>query len=125
MIERLLDNALDYGIKEYEFWEMTLTEIERQMKSNIRVRKYEEKKQAIFNYIQANLIVKGVSLVLGDKSKYPPIEEVYPELFADEVESRQAKIEEQKMSLSALRFKQYANFHNSKYTKEVSKEINE
>jgi hypothetical protein len=71
----------------------------------------------------AQLITKGVSNVLGDKSAFPTLEEAYPGIFDDVVEERKAKIEEQKMNLSALRFKQFAQSYNSSLkNKEVAKD---
>lgn len=36
-----LDNALDYGITEFDFWNMTLAELERAIESKRRVKKIE------------------------------------------------------------------------------------
>jgi hypothetical protein len=114
-----LDNALDCGIAESDFWGMTLAEINRQISSRNRVMRIRAQEKASFDYIQANLIIKGISRILGDKGEYPTIIEAYPKLFDDVAEQQQAKIQKQKDDLSALRFKQYANFHNKKY-KEVA-----
>ena len=110
----MLDTALDYGIAEKDFWEMTVAEIQRATKSIARVKKIEAQEKASYYYTLANLIAKGVAKVLGDKSDYPKIEEVFPSLFADTVEEREAASEEQRMSLSALRFKQFAQSYNKK-----------
>ena len=113
----MLDTALDYGITEEKFWDMTFAEIERAIKSANRVRKLQAQEKATYDYILANLITKGVSKVLGDKSSYPSIEEAYPGVFDDVI----AKAEEQKMNLSALRFKQFAQSYNSNFkNKEVA-----
>ena len=117
----MLDNALDYGITEHDFWEMTFGELDRATKSAIRVRKIQIQEKASYDYILAQLIAKGVSKVLGDKSNYPTIEEAYPGVFDDVIAERKAKIEEQKMNLSALRFKQFAQSYNNKLkNKEVA-----
>lgn len=110
----MLDTALDYGISEKDFWEMTIAEIDRATKSIARVRKIEAQEQASYYYILANLIAKGVAKVLGDKSDYPTIEEVFPSLFADTVAEREAAVEEHRMNLSALRFRQFAQTYNKK-----------
>jgi hypothetical protein len=117
----MLDVALDSGITEESFWDMTFAEIERAVNSKIRVRKKEAQEKATYDYILAQLIAKGVSKVLGDKSNYPTIEEAYPGVFDDVVEQQKAKVAEQKANLSALRFKQFAQSYNSKYkNKEVA-----
>lgn len=115
----MLDNALDYGISEYDFWNMTLGEINRLVESKERIFKLEEQQKAKHNYILASLIGRAVSTVLSSGATYPPIEEVYPSLFG--VVEKENKIQEQKDQLSALRFKQFAQFHNKKF-EEVAKD---
>lgn len=123
----MLDNALDYGITEERFWFMTFAEVQRAVDSAIRVRKLESKEKASYDYIQAILIAKGVIKAFGDdKSEYPTIEEMYPEVFADDIAEREAKAEEQKMNLSAIRFRQFAQSFNKGFKKqEVANQINE
>jgi hypothetical protein len=117
----MLDVALDNGITEADFWEMTFGEIERAVNSNVRIMKREAQQKATYDYILAQLITKGVSKVLGDKGNFPGIEEAYPGVFDDVIEERRAKEAEVKANLSALRFKQFANSFNSKFkVKEVA-----
>jgi hypothetical protein len=107
---------------EKDFWEMTLAEINRYVISRNRVQRIQAQERASYDYIHANLIIKGISKILGDKSgEFPTIQEVYPQLFDDVIEEQKAKIQEQKDNLSALRFKQFANFHNTRY-KEVAED---
>jgi hypothetical protein len=115
VIERLLDNSLDYGIKEFDFWEMTPAEIDRYIKSRNRVRKIEAQQRASFDYILASLISKGTAIIMGSKESFPTVEEAYPDLFSDLQKKREEKIIQQKMNLSALRFKQFAQSYNSKF----------
>lgn len=117
----MLDNALDYGITEKDFWDMTIAEIQRAVKSARRVQKLQSQERASYDYILANLIVRGVSKVLGDKSEYPSIEKAYPGVFDDVIAEREAQLEEQRMNLSALRFKQFAqSYNNNLKNKEVA-----
>lgn len=100
---------------------MTFAEIHREVESKIRVKKLETQEKATYDYILAQLITKGVSRVLGDKSNYPSIEEAYPGVFDDVIAERKAKAEEQRMNLSALRFKQFAqSYNNNLKNKEVA-----
>lgn len=113
VVYKWLDNALDYGITEYDFWNMTIVEIERAINSKRRVKKIEAKEKASFDYILADLIGKSVSRIYNSSNEIPEINEVYPSLFASQEveEQRAAKRDE----LSALRFRQFANAHNKKY----------
>jgi hypothetical protein len=111
-----LDRALDSGIKENEFWFMTLAEIERAINSSDRVRKDLSKQQAIFDYTLANLIGRSVARIKSDKVDMPKLSQVYPSLF-DAIEEENA-IQEQKDNISALRFKIFAQSHNENF-KEV------
>jgi hypothetical protein len=117
----MLESALDYGITEDHFWSMTYAEINRAVDSKVRIMKRETQERATYDYIQANLIVKGVARVLGDKGDYPTLEQAYPGVFDDIAEERKAKAQEQKMNLSALRFKHFANSYNERLkNKEVA-----
>lgn len=113
VVYKWLDNALDYGITEYDFWNMTIVEIERAINSKRRVKKIEAQEKASFDYILADLIGKSVSRIYNSSNKIPEINEVYPSLFASQEveEQRAAKRDE----LSALRFRQFANAYNKKY----------
>ena len=112
----LLENVLDYGISEADFWDMTIGEIDRMARSKIRVKKMEAQERATYDYIQAALIVKGVGITLGSKEDFPLLEEVYPDIFPDLVEKKQELAKEQKQLLSTIRFKQFAQAYNKKFT---------
>lgn len=105
---------------------MTPAEAIRAIESKNRIREREAKEKASFDYIQANLIVKGISIVLGDKSSYPTIKEAYSHIFAEEIAQQEEAIQQKQMELSALRFKQFAQSYNEKFkNKEVPKADNE
>ena len=114
-IDRLLETALDSGIKEFDFWEMTIGEIVRAVESNNRLERLKAKEKATFDYIQATLIAKGVSIAFGSKETYPKLYDVYSSVFEDDIAAQQAEMENQKMQLSVLRFKQFAQAHNNKF----------
>lgn len=113
-----LETALDFGITEFEFWEMTLAELERAIESKRRMKKIETQEKASFDYILADLIGRSVGRIYSSATKIPEISEVYPSLFdSKDIEEKE---QEQKAELSVLRFKQFANSYNKKY-KEVAK----
>lgn len=122
-IEQLLEIALDGGITELDFWEMTPGEINRAIQSKNRHIKMEAQEKATYDYILAGLIGRHVARILGDKSAMPNLHEAYPGVF-DEIDTKEQeeKVAEQKATLSALRFKQFAQSFNKNFNKEVPKE---
>lgn len=117
-VYRWLENALDYGISEHDFWCMTLSELDRAIASKKRIQKQQAQEKASYDYILADLIGRSVSRVYNSANKMPEISAVYPTLFdSKDIEQKKA---ETKMELSALRFKQFAQSFNDKY-KEVAK----
>ena len=113
-----LEIALDYGIDETNYWNMTLAEVIRAIESKKRKQKLQAQERASYDYILADLIGRSISRIYSSSSKMPTIQEVYPSLFDT------AEIEEQKqqkqMELSVLRFKMFAQSHNNKIKKGVA-----
>lgn len=116
--EKLLPIALEYGIEEIDFWNMTPAEIDRLIRAKKNIQLREARERASADYILADLIGKSIARIYSNKNKFPPIEKVYPTLF-DEVEIKQKK-QEQKDKLSVIRFKQFADAFNKKF-KEANK----
>lgn len=112
-----LDTALDNGISEFDFWNMTLAEFQRALDSKSRIAKRQAQEQATMDYILADLIGRSMARIYSGNAKYPEIHEAYPTLF-DSKDAEEKRAERQ-AELSALRFKQFANFHNKKH-KEVA-----
>ena len=101
------------GITEQEFWEMTIAELTRAMRSKNRVKKQQAQEQATFDYILADLIGRSIGRLYSSSTTIPEISAIYPSLFNDkEIEEKKAA---KKAELSALRFKQFADSFNSKY----------
>lgn len=94
---------------------MTLAELDRAIESKRRVDKMKAQERASFDYILADLIGRSIGRLYSSSTKLPELADAYPSLFNNEEiqEQKQNKINE----LSALRFKQYANFHNNKINK--------
>lgn len=92
---------------------MTVGEVQRAISSRNRVVRNEAREKASYDYILADMIGKSVSRIYSSSNKMPEISEIYPSLFdSKEVEEQRAV---RKAELSALRFKQYADFHNKKF----------
>ena len=115
-----LEISLDYGISEYDFWNMTIAELIRAIESKKRIEKEKAKEQAAFNYILADLIGHSISRIYSSSATMPKLEEAYSALFdSAEIEEKQ---QEKKDELSVLRFKQFAQNFNKKFDKEEGKE---
>lgn len=80
---------------------------------------YQEKKQASFDYVLADLIGRSIARVYNSSNKMPTIAEAYPQLF-DRAEEEE-KIQEKKDELSALRLELFAQSFNQRF-KEASKD---
>lgn len=100
---------------------MTIGEIKRAVDSKLRRDKYNAQQQALLDYIQADLIGRSVGrfIVGTDELQYPTVEEAYASLFEDKAKIKQEEKAKKLDELSALRFRQFANFHNEKH-KEVA-----
>lgn len=105
--------ALDYGIIEERFWNMTIAEINREIESKKRQQRAEAKEKASFDYILADLIGRSIARIHSSANKFPSIAETYPSLFvAEEIEAQQ---QQKKDELSVLRFKQFAQAFNKRF----------
>lgn len=109
-IDKMLCNALDCGINERDFWEMTFAELDRVVESYNRVQKREAKEKASFNYILALLIGRAVAQTMSKDATFPEIHEVYPTLF----DAKQIEAERQtaRDTASVVRFKLFAQNYN-------------
>lgn len=115
-----LENALDFGLTEHEFWNMTFAEFDRFVDSRRRVQEREAKEKASFDYILGDLIGRSIARVFDSSNKYPEVYEAYPAFFDKE------KIEEQKeerqQELSAQRFMAFAESFNKKFADKEGKD---
>lgn len=107
-----LKTALDCGISESAYWDMTLAEVIRAVESYNRRHKAAERQQAAFDYILADAVGKSISRIYSSSAKMPKLYELYPALF--DSEEIQAQEQAKRDELSVLRFKQYAQAHNKR-----------
>jgi len=112
-IYNYLDNALDFGILERDFWDMTLAEINRAIDSKKRVMEIEAKQQAISDYLLADLIGYSVGRIHNKKNKMPTLEEAYPTLFRTAED--QERIEQNRIEKFKAQLIQFTNSHNNKF----------
>jgi hypothetical protein len=115
----MLENALDYGISEHDFWEMTIGELERKAESCKRLEKHRLKEKATFDYTLAMLV--GRAFGADEQHPFPDLYDVYPALFEDDIQRREEEESARKAQLSAIRFIQFANSFNSKFDEEANK----
>ena len=107
-----LQPAINLGLDEERFWEMTLIEVKRYSDGAT----WRLKSQAQFDYILANLIGYSVSRVVSSEAEFPSIEKVYPHLFEEEAaELKKKQTEEDAMiTNSKNRFLEFALKHNAR-----------
>lgn len=115
----MLDNALDYGLSEKEFWEMTFSELDRFIDSKQRQEEYRLKERATMDYTLALLIGRSMQ-GSNEEHPFPELYEVYPNLFFEEFRKQEEEKKEQIAQLSAIRFIQFAESFNSKFDKEAN-----
>jgi hypothetical protein len=93
-----LEAALDVGIKEAEFWSMTLAELVRAVESAKRREKAEQQKRALYDYRLADLVGRSVARIYSKGATLPELHDAYPTLFDD------GALEEAKAEREAERF---------------------
>lgn len=115
-----LQPSINLGLSEFDFWNMTVAEIERFSEGAV----WRLKRQAQFDYSLADLIGISVSRTINSGTTFPTIMEVYPDLFEKEriEEEQKLREEEIRMTNSANRFMEFALKHNAKMRKEVEED---
>lgn len=109
--QKLLQPAINVGLSELDFWNMTKAEIERYVEGAI----WRMRSQAQFDYCLADLIGISVARVMSDDVEYPPIEKIYPTLFDDVIQEQKRQQEEElRMVDSTNRFMEFALKHNAR-----------
>jgi hypothetical protein len=117
--------TLEIGVSELEFWDMTIAECNRLIIAYNKRQKKASQERACADYMLATVLTKNISVVLSGKGQMPTLREAYPELFDELIQEEEEKMAEKKATLSALRFKQFAQSYNERFNKEVLKAKNE
>lgn len=110
----MLQPAINVGLSETDFWEMTKAEIDRYLEGAV----WRLKMRAQFDYKLADLIGVSVARLIDSNVSFPGIHEVYPIMEEDVIEAEQEK-EAAKMESSINNFLAFANRHNAKMNKGV------
>lgn len=111
----MLQPAINVGISESDFWNMTVAEVQRAMEGAV----WRMKSKAQFDYSLANMIGFSVSRLLDSNAEMPTIEEIYPDLFQEEIKKREEEEAEALAQEAAARkamnnFMQFALKHNAR-----------
>ena len=109
-----LQPAINLGLDEFKFWEMTVAEVSRWEEGAM----WRLKSKAQFDYVLADLIGISSARMMSDDVKYPSLENAYPNLFEqtpDEI--MEQKKEEEIATQNLNRFMEFAMKHNAMMTK--------
>jgi hypothetical protein len=98
---------------------MTLAELTRAIDSKKRLQKQEARERACYDYVLADLIGRSISRLYSSSGKMPELSEAYPSLFDNqEIEAHKRA---RQAELSAIRFRQFAKFHNDRFKEAANK----
>lgn len=110
IVWQFLQPAINVGLTEFDFWEMTLAEVQRYIEGAV----WRMRTQAQYDYTLSNLIGISVGRVVSNEVHLPSIEEAYPNLFEEVSEEEvSAKEEEIAITNSTNRFMEFALRHNA------------
>jgi hypothetical protein len=104
----LLQPAINVGLLEHDFWDMTKAEVERYLEGAV----WRMKQKAQFDYSLAELIGVSVARIMDSGCKFPELYEVYPHLFESEIKEQE---EIQTTTTNSINnFMAFAMKHNAK-----------
>lgn len=109
-----MDVCLDWGIKEQEFWSMSIAEISRYVESAKRLEEKRLKEKAYFDFTLASHISALIGRMFNEtETEKPDITEIYP-FFEEEAVAIQKKKEEQKQEAFIAQLMAFSQQHNKK-----------
>lgn len=110
IVWQFLQPAINVGLEEFNFWEMTLAEIQRYIEGA----EWRMRTKAQYDYMLSDLIGISVGRMMSNEIHLPPIESVYPNLFEEVDEEEKAQKEEEiAVANSTNRFMEFALKHNA------------
>lgn len=119
-LEKWLEDFLDMGLTEWQFWDMTLAELNRYAESFKRQQKRKAEEKAIADYRLADLIGYSIARLYSSSAKYPEIYDVYPAIFdKTAIEEARTKEKSKKTNDWLMNFADSFNKSNSKEGKDT------
>lgn len=115
-----LQPAINLGLEESKFWDMTLAEVIRFEDGAM----WRMQMKAQSDYTLANLIGISTARIMSSEVQYPSITEAYPWLFEKEIAEEKKKEQETEIATqnSVNRFLEFALRHNARMGKEEGDE---
>ena len=96
---------------------MTLAELTRWFTAKRKMKQLEMQERAVMDYKLADLIGQSMARLYSSSAKLPDIKEYYDFVFDEEDREKIKEQQEQrKAELSAIRFKQFADSFNKRFT---------
>lgn len=107
------------------FWELSLAEVYDLIESYRRKQERETEKikqqlkvDAVFNATLARQIGEYVALLFNKEARLTPLEQLYPNLFADEVkEAEESSVIEQELDYYKAKMDDFAFWYNARLKK--------
>ena len=89
IIDNLLPLALQCGISIFDFYQMTIAEVQVVINAYFEKQKRELQQQASMVYAEASLTAMFVSRLISDKAKILTLYQAFPDLFKEEIKGEE------------------------------------
>lgn len=123
LVEKYLEEYMDIGLTEWQFWDMSLAELEHYARSYERVQKRKAQEKALADYQLANLIGYSIARIHSKEAKFPEIYDAYPAIFDKEAIEEARDKEKTKETFEWLKdFAESFKKSNDKEVKEIADE---
>ncbi len=111
---QLLQPAINLGLSEADFWEMTKAEVERYLEGAV----WRMKVKAQFDYSLADLFGASIARLFDSNAEFPTLYQAYPNLYEEEA-IPEVEQEDIATTNSINNFLAFAMEHNAKMRKGV------
>lgn len=113
-VMELLAQCMSIGMKEDEFYELTLNQITRYVESHTKQQENKYRDQAFFDYQLASLIKIAIGSVIDRKVTFPSFEKAYP--FVKGIREKEID-NEWEMEVQRIKLREWAEQMNKKIEK--------